>query len=121
MKALKNLAFCEVLGKLPDGREQKLAGTYAELAREVANHIPQGGLNVTEMRKRLRLVEAVEGVAVDATIQFEDEDAKTLQKCAAAMPWAVVAKPIVEFCDAVENMKAPEPTAADDAEGAEQS
>ena len=118
MKTLKNVAFSEVIGSNADG--PRLVGTYAELAREVANHIPQG-CNVIEMRKRLRLVESVEGVAVDASILFEDEDAKTLQHCTASMTWAVVAKPIVEFCDAVENMKAPEPFKADDAEGTEQS
>jgi len=114
MKTLRNEAFD---AKLASGKQLK--GTYAELAIHALENIPQGGLGVKQMRARLRVLAALDGVEADRTITVEDADAKTLQECVSVMPWGLVAKPIVDFCDAVENMKEPTAETPSEPEGSE--
>ncbi len=114
MKTLRNEAFDATLAS-----GKQLKGNYAELAIHALENIPQGGLGVKQMRARLRVLAALDGVQVGSLISLEDADAKTLQECVAVMPWGLVAKPIVEFCDAVENMKEPAAETPSEPEGSE--
>lgn len=73
---------------------------YRELINVVVNAAPQGGMTMSDMRSRLRIIDAVEK-SNGENIALEDADYDTLLTCLDAMRWAIVDRQIVDFEDAV--------------------
>lgn len=97
MKALENRQT-EILLK-PDAPPAR----YADLVRLCIDNPPKDGFTPDQMRKRLRVLDALDGV--DGTIEFEDSDADTVKDCVSTMRWARMDRELLEFTDAVEGMK----------------
>lgn len=95
-------------------RGEAIEATYVAFARSCLDNPPQGGFTLDEQRKRLRVLDALDGVAEDGVVVLEDGDAEKLQECVKAMRWAMMAKPILEFAEAVADMKSPPKSDADD-------
>ena len=74
MKVLQNK---ETTLKNPDGETNAV---YADLIAVALNAVPQGGISPSEMRKRLRIMKAVEAAPnANDLIKFEDNDADNLK------------------------------------------
>ncbi|WP_339745534.1 hypothetical protein [uncultured Maricaulis sp.] len=86
---------------LLDPNEQASETNYGELIKTVVGRVDpsQGGIRVEDMAKRLRIIDAVNALAPDATeIQLEDADAATLVESLSSMRWAIVSHAIADFC-----------------------
>lgn len=94
MKYLLNDIF--IKGKEP--------ATAAALIKAVIETPKAGGLNVSEMRKGLKILDAIEEKKEGDEIAFEDVDAMYLQKEVEGFKWAMLHVGVVAFCDAVKNM-----------------
>ena len=95
-----------------EGMQQTLLTTY-ELLKSAINNPTQGGFNVDEMIKRLRLLnevdkhkdlfEITDGKFDDAilerkaTLELEDADFAKLKELFKEMKWGVVSKTIIEI------------------------
>lgn len=88
--------------------EDKKKLTTVDLVKTVASALRKNsnGVNVEEMKKRLRIFDAVE-TKLDI-LYFEDADADLLKDLTRTMEWAIVHKDIAAFCDAIENMEVAE-------------
>lgn len=75
---------------------------YAGLIR-VCVSVPGQGIDLDAMRKRLRVLDALEKAG--DTIEIEDADLKTVQECVKQMKWSVVHRDIVEFGDYIGGLK----------------
>ncbi len=74
---------------------------YAKLIEYCLNFVPKEmGISVGEMRKRHRILAALE--AANGTIELEDADAQKLKQCVRAMRWGINHRDIIHFCDEVE-------------------
>lgn len=69
---------------------------YAGLLRACVS-VPQQGIDLDIMRKRLRVLDALE--KAEDTIEVEDVDLKTIQDCVRGMKWNVVHRDIMAFAD----------------------
>lgn len=83
------------------GTEQKEI-TYKDFITTCVNQIPKEGMGVVEMKKRIRITDAMESVDDDNKIGLEDADWIVLKQCVNSMSWAMVSKDIVEFVDYIE-------------------
>jgi len=102
MKQLTNKKV--VVGKTRNDKGEIIDNeiSFADLVRQAANNIPQGGLDVREMSNRLRLVGAADRADKENTpINLEDSDYNTLKRCVDEMRWVVVSEGIVEFYDTI--------------------
>jgi hypothetical protein len=72
---------------------------YSDLAIACLNQIPQGGLNATEMRSRIKCIDALENAGEE--IQLEDAEFETLKRCVNSMKWAILHKDVVDFIDEI--------------------
>jgi hypothetical protein len=96
MKKLKN-----VTTQVQKDAENKT--TYADLAAVCINVMPQGGLDVSQMKARLDVMTAIENangnIELATTAQVE-----TLKDCVKTMRWAIMHKDVVDFIEAVEKL-----------------
>jgi hypothetical protein len=100
MKVLQNK---ETTLKNPDGETNAV---YADLIAVALNAVPQGGISPSEMRKRLRIMKAVEAAPnANDLIKFEDNDADNLKGYVKTSRWGVIHEDILVFQDDVEGMK----------------
>ncbi len=76
---------------------------YAGLIKVCVSVPQQGGMDLETMRKRLRVLDALEKAT--ETIGIEDADLKTIQDCVKQMKWNVVHRDIVEFGDYIGGIK----------------
>lgn len=74
---------------------------YFKLIESCVNVTPEKGFTVKEMKKRLRVLDALNG---DKTAEIEDADFKVLKNCVEQMKWAIMHKEIVDFVDYIENV-----------------
>lgn len=75
---------------------------YAALIRNCLNASePNKPILLDEQRKRVRVLDALEGADGNAFMMLEDADAQVLESCVRMMPWAMVSPGIVEFSDSV--------------------
>jgi hypothetical protein len=74
---------------------------YAVVLREVVRRPadPQKGVDITEMRQSLRVLDAID--AANGTLELEDADYAHLKEKLERMPWNVVDKRIVQLVDDV--------------------
>lgn len=64
--------------------------------------VPPGGFTPTEMRSRIRVLDALE--AADEWLALEDADATVLKNCVNASKWQVIHVGILAFTDAVNDL-----------------
>lgn len=74
--------------------------SYADLIRAVLACPPDHGFQLEEMRKRSRVLDALEATRKDATdLHLEDADHDTLVRCVEAMRWGIFSPAIIAFAD----------------------
>lgn len=98
MKTIKNKTT--EINVTPTG-DEKL--TFADLAKVCVNNMPQGGLDVSQMKARLDVMEALEKANGEIKLTTSAQT-ETLKDCVKAMRWAILHKDVVEFTDAVEKL-----------------
>jgi hypothetical protein len=70
--------------------------------KAVINNRPADGFTVEEMRRRFRVIGAVEKLKEGATkLELEDQDFETIKTCVNQFKWGVMAKSIMEFVDQI--------------------
>jgi hypothetical protein len=85
--------------KLKTLKHQDVDMPYADMIKGVVNGVdPREGVTVDDMKKRLRIVTALENAKGD-TLKLEDADYDLLAQKVRANKWAMVSPAIVEFCD----------------------
>lgn len=83
-----------------EGSEKEI--TYAALVKDCVKAMNQQGLDVEELRKRIRIIDALEKAG--EKLELEDQDAETLKTLVRAQKWAVVDRSIIQFIEDVEAM-----------------
>jgi hypothetical protein len=97
MKSLKN----KKTGIIKEaGKPETLS--YSELAIFCVNSMPEGGFDVTEMRNRIKILDALD--KANGTVKIEDAATETLKACVNSMKWAFMHKDVVSFIEEVEKM-----------------
>ena len=77
--------------------------TYSDLAIAVTNQESPKGFSVTDMKKRFRIIEALESSKKD--IELEDEDFNNLKTLVNDMKWGMPHKDIVAFTDDINELE----------------
>jgi hypothetical protein len=74
---------------------------YAQVLREVVRRPldPQKGIDITEMRSSIRLLDAID--AANGTLELEDADYAVLKDKLLKMPWNVADRRIIQLVDDV--------------------
>ena len=106
MKEFKN-SECETV-KMGDNPQELVPADYAYLAKIALNYVnPRAPMNADQMRKRMKVLDKLEGAKVDAVIELEDSEAQTLYICLKGFNWPFAPnKDIVAFDDyAMEALK----------------
>jgi hypothetical protein len=95
MKELNNKS---AVLKFSGGQERPV--TVAELLIECINYTPKG-LQVQEIRKRIKVLERIEKAKdpKHKKIMLEDADYEVAKKCVEEMSWGIVDPFILEFTD----------------------
>lgn len=75
--------------------------TYESLIRLAIEHVDpkSGGLSPAQMRKRIRVLDALAALNMssdEAFLTLDDADAETLRQCLQDLPLAIVSKPLFE-------------------------
>lgn len=75
---------------------------YSGLITVCVQNPPQGGYDVDEMRKRIKIIDIIEkgGTA----LVFEDADFDCLKQCVNSMRWAYMHKEILNFLDYISGL-----------------
>lgn len=75
-------------------------GTFGTLAiiKEASETNPKG-MNVAEMRSRIRILDAVEKADGNSEVVLEDADHTTLTEAINSMPWARADRSILQIID----------------------
>ena len=76
---------------------------FSELANECLGASSVNGVNITEMRHRIRIIDQME--KANGEIELEKVDMQVLKKCVSEMQWRFVSPGIIEFVDAIETIK----------------
>ncbi len=93
MKKINNMEF----------QDKQIGINYADLMISALNLAPKGGLSVSEMRVRIKVVDKLEAQKNAKTIELEDADKELVKSCFNAMRWGRSSKEIITFED---NLKA---------------
>lgn len=82
----------------PDGTADIV---YADVLREVIRRPtdPQRGADIAEMRRSIRLLDALE--AANGVLKLEDADYELLKTKVEGMPWNLIDRRIITFVDDV--------------------
>lgn len=83
-------------------KDENSKTTYADFCKVCINVMPQGGLDVIQMKTRLDIVTAIDNA--NGSIELTEEQADTLKECVKEMRWAIIHKDVVEFTEAVEKL-----------------
>jgi len=104
MKKLRFTTTNIVFG--PPGEPKNSSG----LMLACLNNPSREGIDVVTMRKRIRVIDAIEAAKEKkkTTIEIEDADFETLKVCAASMRWGMVHKDILAFSAYIEKGGEPE-------------
>lgn len=77
--------------------------TVTDLIKQAVNQIPQGGFSPEEMRARFRVLNAIDGSVVGATVSLEDADALKLKELVKQFRgFSGVTKSAIDFYDLIE-------------------
>jgi hypothetical protein len=95
--------------KLSKGKEKISLGAQNDVdldystvdyIKAVINNRPQDGFGVEDIRKRFRVLDAVEKIEEGSEeLQLEDQDFEVLKQCVNQFKWGVMANSILEFAD----------------------
>jgi len=88
-----------------DDKEKKTNLGYADLCLLCVRSAKEGGFGVEEMRKRFRLIDALDGIKDNAVVKLEDADAALLDEIMQGFRWAVLHKDIIALTDHVHNLE----------------
>ena len=80
--------------------------TYADLCVICVRAPKEGGFGVEDMRKRFRLIDALDNIGKTATVKLEDQDAALLTEVMVEFKWSNMHKDIIELTDYVSKLKA---------------
>lgn len=84
--------------------EQAIELSTLQLIRQCVDNIPQGGINTTEMVKRIKLIDKIEKIKPAVKVlDLEDEEYQKLKDLEAAITWSIVHKCFIEFHDDIVN------------------
>jgi len=74
---------------------------YSDLIMLCVKNPSQGGLDILEMRKRIKVIDIIEkgGKSFD----FEDADFECIKECVGNMRWVFPHKEIINFVDYISN------------------
>lgn len=78
------------------------AKNYSDLIMLCIKNTPQGGYDVSEMRKRIKIMDILE--KGENTFEFEDADFKCVQECVKIMRWGFIHKEFVNFIDYISGL-----------------
>ena len=81
------------------------AATYADLALLCVRLPKEAGFGVEEMRKRFRIIDALDGIGDTANVKLEDQDADLLKEICTEFKWNAMHKDIIAFTDYIEDLK----------------
>lgn len=73
--------------------------TYRELIKIAINNVPKEGFGIEDIRKRLRVLDALEKKG--DKIEFEDSDYELVKSCVNEQKWVVIDAGIVKFVDTI--------------------
>ena len=76
---------------------------YSDLILACLKNPPQGGYDVTEMRKRIKAMDIIEKGG--ETLEFEDADFDCIKRCVNSMRWGSVHREIIEFVDYISGLQ----------------
>jgi len=74
---------------------------YSDFIKACVNHLPKNGFSTDDVRKRTRIIEALEAQK-DGKINLEDADLIILKDCIKTMQWGFMHKEIIQFVDYIE-------------------
>ena len=103
MKTVINTATSLPKTSLPDS--EKMTGfDLDKIAIEMAGKGEQG-FSIADIKKRLRVLDAIEGKNVLETVDLEDADFSTLLQCWSQMKWGLISKDIVMRDEYLKNIQ----------------
>lgn len=80
--------------------------TSGDLLKIIINTVPQGGLTVEEMKKRLRLIESLDKAnETTSSISLEDADFDLLKTQTIDYKWGALHKDIIDLVDSINSIK----------------
>lgn len=91
--------------KTVENKKLKIPGDveeYSDLIMICVKNPPQGGYNVDEMRKRIKVMDVIEKGG--DSLGFEDADYECVKQCVKSMRWASVHKDIIDFVDYISKL-----------------
>lgn len=79
----------------------RAGGEHGSLSvlRLVAGHSPQRAITIEEIRRRVRILDALD--AADAELLLEDADAEVLVRALEGFPWNMASRELLEIIDDV--------------------
>lgn len=81
-----------------NGTEEMMEFNTVDLIRIAVHNVPPGGIDITEMIKRQKILDNIDNISEDTThINFALSDIINLKRYVAETKWGVVSKSIIEF------------------------
>jgi len=72
---------------------------YSDLVKVGLNKAPQGGWTPDEMRMSIRILDKLENVDLDSSVEFEDTEYTYIVKTCLGLRWPFIHKNVIEFDD----------------------
>lgn len=85
--------------EIPNMKFSEGTSTVSLLKIAINACAPGTGLDFANMRKRLRVSDAIEKVEDGGVIKLEDEDYKTAVECIRGVQWVQPSKHIIQFAE----------------------
>jgi hypothetical protein len=74
------------------------------LIKAVVEQPPQGGFTSSDMRSRIKVLDALDRLNEQSTVlELEDAEHEVLKKCVKEMRWGIIDGFIIEFEDSINN------------------
>jgi hypothetical protein len=73
--------------------------TYADLIKYCLDTPPQGGFSVSEMSKRIKILDILENSESGANLSFGKDQGNTIMQCIDSSKWSRMHRDITEFVD----------------------
>ena len=89
-KEIDNIEFNKII------KEKGLQTDYKSVITMIINSPPREGLSISDMRKRIKILDLLE--KSDEILEIEDEYYKLLQGLVKNFKWMQIDKNIIEFC-----------------------
>ena len=75
---------------------------YSDVIMLCVKNPPKDGYDVTEMRKRIKVMDIIDKGG--ETLEFEDADFDCVKKCVNGMRWGSAHREIIEFVDYISGL-----------------